>query len=261
MSGSGQEKSITVKTAEEIALMREANRIVAGVLTLLEQEMRPGLSTLEMDRMAEEYCRDHGAAPAFKGYRGFPASLCVSINEQVVHGIPSPRVFVREGDIVSVDFGTCYQGFYGDSATTIPVGEIDPLLERLLRVTREALELAIDQVRVGNRIMHLSRAVQDHVEAHGFSVVRQFVGHGIGASLHEGPEIPNYVQKQASPRIMEGMVLAIEPMVNVGTHKVRILRDNWTVVTADGKPSAHFEHSVAALADGPLVLSARDTGS
>ena len=261
MSGSGQEKSITVKTAEEIALMREANRIVAGVLSLLEREMRPGLSTLEMDRMAEEYCRDHGAVPAFKGYRGFPASLCVSINEQVVHGIPSPRVFVREGDIVSVDFGTCYRGFYGDSAMTIPVGEIDPLLERLLRVTREALDLAIDQVRVGNRIMHLSRAVQDHVEAHGFSVVRQFVGHGIGSSLHEGPEIPNYVQRQASPRIMEGMVLAIEPMVNIGTHKVRILRDNWTVVTADGKPSAHFEHSVAAMADGPLVLSARNAGS
>ncbi len=257
MSGSGQEKSITVKTAEEIALMREANRIVAGVLSLLEQEMRPGLSTLEMDRMAEEYCRDQGAVPAFKGYRGFPASLCVSINEQVVHGIPSPRVFVREGDIVSVDFGTCYQGFYGDSAVTIAVGEIDPLLEKLLRVTREALDRAIDQVRVGNRIMDLSRAVQDHVETNGFSVVRQFVGHGIGSSLHEGPEIPNYVQRQASPRIMEGMVLAIEPMVNVGTHKVRILRDNWTVVTADGKPSAHFEHSVAALADGPLVLSAR----
>ena len=261
MTASAEGKTITVKTPEEIGLMREANRIVAGVLALLEKEMRPGLTTWQLDRWAEEYCRDHGARPAFKGYRGFPASLCVSINEEVVHGIPSRTVRVEEGDIVSVDFGTLYQGFYGDAAITIPVGEIAPERKRLLQVTREALDRAIEQVRVGNRIRDISRAVQEHVEKQGFSVVRQFVGHGIGASLHEAPEIPNYVQKQASPRIMEGMVLAIEPMVNMGSHKVRVLGDNWTVITADGRPSAHFEHSVAVLADGPLVLSARENGT
>jgi methionyl aminopeptidase len=256
VSDNGQ-KSITVKTAAEIEIMRHANRIVAGVLSLLQEKMRPGLSTWQMDRWAEEYCRDHGAEPAFKGYRGFPGSLCVSINEQVVHGIPSKKVKVREGDIVSVDFGTRYQGFYGDSALTIPVGRVSEEIQDLLRVTRESLERAIAQVQVGNRISDVSRAVQEHAEKHGFSIVRQFVGHGIGTSLHEGPEVPNYVQKQASPRILEGMVIAIEPMVNLGTHKVKVLKDGWTVVTVDRKPSAHFEHSVAATADGPLVLSRR----
>ena len=257
MSGN-QQKSITVKSAAEIEIMRQANRIVAGVLSLLQKEMRPGLSTWQMDRWAEEYCRDHGAEPAFKGYRGFPGSLCVSINEQVVHGIPSKKVKVREGDIVSVDFGTRYEGFYGDSALTIPVGKVSEKIDQLLRVTRESLERAIAQVRVGNRISDVSRAVQEHAENHGFSIVRQFVGHGIGTSLHEGPEVPNYVQKQASPRILEGMVIAIEPMVNMGTHKVKVLKDGWTVITADRKPSAHFEHSVAATVDGPLVLSRRE---
>ncbi len=253
-----QEKSITVKTAAEIEIMQQANRIVAGVLSLLQKNMRSGLTTMQMDKWAEEYCRDHGAEPAFKGYRGFPGSLCISINEQVVHGIPSSKVKVREGDIVSVDFGTRYKGFYGDSAVTIPVGRISEENEKLLTVTREALERGINQVRVGNRISDISRAVQEHVEKFGFSVVRQFVGHGIGISLHEGPEVPNYVQKQASPRVLDGMVIAIEPMVNVGTHKVKVLKDGWTVITADRKPSAHFEHSVAATADGPLVLSRRE---
>lgn len=253
-----QEKSITVKTAAEIEIMRQANRIVAGVLSLLQKNMRSGLTTMQMDKWAEEYCRDHGAEPAFKGYRGFPGSLCISINEQVVHGIPSNKVKVREGDIVSVDFGTRYKGFYGDSAVTIPVGRISEKNEKLLTVTREALEQGINQVRVGNRITDISRAVQEHVEKHGFSVVRQFVGHGIGINLHEGPEVPNYVQKQASPRVLDGMVIAIEPMVNAGTHKVKVLKDGWTVITADRKPSAHFEHSVAATADGPLVLSRRE---
>ena len=253
-----QEKSITVKTAAEIEIMQQANRIVAGVLSLLQKNMKAGLTTMLMDTWAEEYCRDHGAEPAFKGYRGFPGSLCISINEQVVHGIPSTKVKVREGDIVSVDFGTRYKGFYGDSAVTIPVGKISEENEKLLTVTREALERGINQVRVGNRISDISRAVQEHAEKHGFSIVRQFVGHGIGTSLHEGPEVPNYVQKQASPRILDGMVVAIEPMVNVGTHKVKVLKDGWTVITADRKPSAHFEHSVAATADGPLVLSRRD---
>ncbi len=255
MNGGGQDKAIIVKTPEEIQVMYQANQIVAGVLSMLQKEMKPGLTTHQLDRWAEEYCRDHGAEPAFKGYRGFPASLCVSINEQVVHGIPSKHVKVREGDIVSVDFGTKYKGFFGDSAVTIPVGKVSEQIQSLLTVTRDALYKAIDQVRVGNRIADLSRAVQAYVEEKGFSVVRQFVGHGIGTSLHEGPEVPNYIQKQASPRILEGMVVAIEPMVNVGTHKVKVLRDRWTVVTADRKPSAHFEHSVAALADGPFILS------
>ncbi|WP_456385566.1 type I methionyl aminopeptidase [Desulfolithobacter sp.] len=258
MSETDQSKTIIVKTPEEIEIMYRANQIVAGVLSLLEERIRPGLTTLKLDRWAEEYCRDLGAVPAFKGYRGFPGSLCVSINEQVVHGIPSRKVVVREGDIVSVDFGVLYQGFYGDSAVTIPVGEIGQLKRKLLEVTRESLEKAIAQVKVGKRITDISRAVQVHAEKHGFSVVRHFVGHGIGTSLHEGPEVPNYVQKQPSPRILEGMVLAIEPMVNVGTHKVKVLKDRWTVVTADHKPSAHFEHSVAATKEGPLVLSARE---
>jgi methionyl aminopeptidase len=253
-----REKSITVKTAAEIEIMRQANTIVAGVLSLLQERMQPGLTTMEMDNWAEKYCRDHGAEPAFKGYRGFPGSLCISINEQVVHGIPSTRVKVREGDIVSVDFGTCYKGFYGDSAVTIPVGRISKENKVLLEVTQESLERGIKQVRVGNRISDVSRAVQEYAERFGFSVVRQFVGHGIGTNLHEGPEVPNYVQKQASPRILEGMVIAIEPMINAGTAKVKILKDGWTVITADRKPSAHFEHSVAATADGPLVLSRRE---
>ncbi len=238
--------------------MFEANQIVAGTLDLLRQRLRPGMTTYRLDRLAEEFCREHHAVPAFKGYRGFPASLCISINEQVVHGIPSKKVFVREGDIVSMDFGVKYKGFFGDSALTLAVGRVSAEKEKLMRVTRESLDLAIEQVRIGNRISAISRAIQGHVEKHGFSVVRQFVGHGVGASLHESPEVPNYVQKhQASPRIVEGMVVAIEPMVNVGTHKVKVLHDNWTVVTADRQPSAHFEHSVAATADGPYVLSAR----
>ena len=251
-----QGRSITVKSPEEIQLMFAANQIVAGVLALLRERMRPGMTTLKLDRLAEEYCRDHQGKPAFKGYRGFPGSLCVSINEQVVHGIPSKKVILREGDIVSIDFGVKYKGFFGDSAVTLPVGEVSPEKEKLMRVTRESLECAIDQVRIGNRIVDISRAVQEHVEKNGYSVVRQFVGHGIGAALHESPEIPNYVQKsKSSPRLMEGMVLAIEPMVNAGIYKVKVLKDNWTVVTADNKPSAHFEHSVAVTGNGPYVLS------
>lgn len=252
------EKCITVKTSVEIEIMRQANQVVAGVLKLLYKRLKPGLTTLQLDKWAEEYCRDHGAVPAFKGYRGFPGSLCVSINEQVVHGIPSNKVKVREGDIISVDFGARYKGFYGDSAVTIPVGKISKENYRLLKITSEALDAGIDQVQIGKRISDISKAVQTHAENNGYSVVRQFVGHGIGSSLHEGPEVPNYVQKQASPRIVEGMVVAIEPMVNQGTHKVKVLKDGWTVITADRRSSAHFEHSVAATKDGPLILSFRD---
>lgn len=252
-----KDRSITVKTPEEIQIMFAANQIVAGVLDLLQKQIRPGLATMTLDRWAEQYCRDHHAEPAFKGYRGFPGSLCVSINEQVVHGIPSKKVLLHEGDVVSIDFGVLFKGYYGDAAVTIPVGNISPEKEKLVQVTRESLDIAITQVQVGNRVADISRAVQEHVEKNGFSVVRQFVGHGIGTSLHESPEVPNYVQKnKSSPRIVEGMVLAIEPMVNAGTYKVKVLEDDWTVVTADRRPSAHFEHSVAATGNGPFVLSA-----
>ncbi len=248
--------AITLKSGNEIELLRRANELVAGTLNLLYNEIRPGMTTAALDRLAEEYIKDHGARPAFKGYRGYPATLCVSINEQVVHGIPSRRVKIREGDIVSVDVGTRYKGYFGDAAISIPVGEITETRRRLMRVTREALMCGIENVRPGHRVSDISRAVQEHVEANGFHVVTQFVGHGIGSQLHEPPEVPNYVRDGSSPRLLPGMALAIEPMVNVGTSKVKVLRDGWTVVTADRSDSAHFEHSVVVTEDKPLVLSA-----
>lgn len=257
MNAEQQEKPITVKTPEEIAVMFQANQITAGVLALLESKIAPGVSTYALDKLAEEYCRDHQGVPAFKGYRGFPASLCASINEEVVHGIPSKKRILREGDVISLDFGTLYQGFYGDSAISVAVGDVTNDITRLLEATRVSLYKGIEQVKIGNRVSDISRAIQNHAEAQGFSVVRQFVGHGIGANLHEAPEVPNYVQRQASPRLVEGLVLAIEPMVNLGGAKVKILADQWTVVTADKKPSAHFEHSVAVTKSGPYVLSER----
>ncbi len=246
-----------VKKSEEILIMQEANQIVAETLALLEKVVEPGITTYELDRLSEDLCLKRKAVPAFKGYRGYPASLCVSINEEVVHGIPSRKRKLKKGDIVSVDFGVKFKGYFGDSAITIPVGKVDHLRKRLMEVTEESLHRAIAKVQIGNRIADISRAVQEYVEENGFSVVRQFVGHGIGTSLHEGPEIPNFVQEEPTPRIIEGLVLAIEPMVNMGTYKVKILRDGWTVITADRKPSAHFEHSVAATKDGPLILSSR----
>lgn len=257
MNAEQQEKPITVKTPEEIAVMFQANQITAGVLALLESKIAPGVSTYALDKLAEEYCRDHQGLPAFKGYRGFPASLCASINEEVVHGIPSKKRILREGDVISLDFGTLYQGFYGDSAISVAVGDVTNDITRLLEATKASLYKGIEQVKIGNRVSDISRAIQNHAEAQGFSVVRQFVGHGIGANLHEAPEVPNYVQRQASPRLVEGLVLAIEPMVNLGGAKVKILADQWTVVTADKKPSAHFEHSVAVTKSGPYVLSER----
>lgn len=255
--GGSNRKRISVKTAEEIEIMRHANQIVAGVLTMLTEEVKDGVSTYHLDQLAETYCRDHGAVPAFKGYRGFPGSLCTSVNEEVVHGIPSQSVVLKEGDIISVDFGTYINGFYGDSAITIPVGQVSDEINRLLDVTENALYKGIEQAKIGNRISDISRAVQQHAEGNGFSVVRQFVGHGIGSELHEAPEIPNYVQRSGSPRLLAGMVLAIEPMVNMGTEKVKVLNDQWTVVTGDSKPSAHFEHTVAVTEEGPLILSDR----
>lgn len=250
-------KAIIVKSPEEISYMFEANQIVAEVLSMLKRVIEPGLSTFDLDRLAEDLCLKRKAKPAFKGYRGFPGCLCVSLNEEVVHGIPSRKRKLNKGDIVSIDFGVYFKGFYGDSAITLPVGVVAAGKKRLLEVTENSLLLAIDQVQIGNRISDISRAVQGHVEENGFSVVRQFVGHGIGTSLHEAPEIPNYVQGDRSPRIVAGMVLAIEPMVNMGTHKVSVLKDGWTVVTADKMCSAHFEHSVAATLVGPSVLSSR----
>lgn len=251
-------KAIVVKSADEIKIMQEANQIVAETLCMLKKVAQPGISTLELDILAEELCRKRNAKPAFKGYRGFPGSLCVSINEEVVHGIPSRKRKLRKGDILSVDFGVKYKGYYGDSAVTLPIGKIDSKKQHLVDVTRESLAQAISKVVAGNRIADISKAVQHYVEGEGFSVVRQFVGHGIGSALHEGPEIPNFHQGERSPKLMVGMVLAIEPMVNMGTFKVKVLRDGWTVITADKKPSAHFEHSVAVTEDGPLVLSSRE---
>ncbi len=250
-------KAIVLKSRDEILIMQEANQIVAETLVLLSKSLNPGISTWDLDRIAEDYCKSKKALPAFKGYRGFPGSLCVSINEEVVHGIPSRKRKIRKGDILSIDFGVCYKGYYGDSAITLAVDKIGVLEHKLLQVTEESLNKAIEQVFVGNRISDISSAVQSVVEKNGFSVVRQFVGHGIGTALHEGPEIPNFIQSDPSPRLLPGMVLAIEPMVNMGTYRVKVLRDGWTVVTADGKPSAHFEHSVAVTEQGPLVLSSR----
>lgn len=250
-------KPMMVKKSEEILVMQEANQIVAETLALLEKVVEPGISTYDLDRLSEDHCRKRGAVPAFKGYRGYPASLCVSINEEVVHGIPSRKRKLKKGDIVSVDFGVKFREYFGDSAITIPVGKVDNSKKKLIEVTEESLQRAIAQVQIGNRISDISQAVQTYVEDNGFSVVRQFVGHGIGTSLHEGPEIPNFVQEEPTPRIIEGLVLAIEPMVNMGSYKVKILRDGWTVITEDRLPSAHFEHSVAATKDGPLVLSSR----
>ena len=247
--------AILLKTPAEMEIMREANQIVGAALKMLAERVAPGVTTLQLDEWAETFARDHGSEPAFKGYHGFPGSLCVSLNEQVVHGIPSKKVVLKNGDIVSIDFGVKYKGYYGDSAVTLPVGELPVTLSKLLTVTRESLYKGIEQVRVGNRINDISKAVQQHVEAHGFSVVRQFVGHGIGTSLHEPPEIPNYSRNEQSPRLVAGMVLAIEPMVNLGKYEVKVLADGWTVVTKDRKPSAHFEHSVGVTEDGPLIMS------
>lgn len=251
-------KSIVVKSKDEIELMREANQHVATVLQTLIETIDVGQSTWELDKIAEDYCKKNSIKPAFKGYRGFPGCLCVSINAEVVHGIPSRKRKLKKGDIISVDFGVQHKGYYGDSAVTIPVGKISPEAKKLLEVTDESLYKGIAQAVVGNRVSDISKAVQKHAEDNNLAVVRQFVGHGIGSELHEPPEIPNFYQGERSPRLLPGMVLAIEPMLNLGTENVKVLRDGWTVVTADNKLSAHFEHSVAVTENGPIVLSSRD---
>ena len=252
---------IVCKSASEIERMRVANMLVADVLHELETLVAPGVTTADLDGAAEKLVRAAGAEPAFKGYRGYPATLCASINEEVVHGIPSKKRALGEGDIVSLDMGVKLNGFYGDSAVTVPVGRVSDGVLKLLKVTQEALELAIAQVRVGGRVSDIGHAVQRHVEANGFSVVREFVGHGIGSSLHEDPQIANYGEPGRGPRLAEGMVLAIEPMVNMGRSAVKVLADGWTAVTRDGSLSAHFEHTVAVTRDGPLVLTQRTPAS
>ncbi|MBV5305990.1 MAG: type I methionyl aminopeptidase [Desulfobulbaceae bacterium] len=237
--------------------MYEANQIVAELLCTIRRIIEPGLSTFELDQIAEDFCVKKKAKPAFKGYRGFPSSLCVSINEEVVHGIPSRKRKLLKGDIVSLDFGVCKNGYFGDSAITVPVDIVSNDNNKLIKITEDSLLLAINEVQIGNRINDISRIIQEHVQKSGFSIVRQFVGHGIGKSLHEGPEIPNFVQTGHSPRLLAGMVLAIEPMVNIGTHNVSVLKDGWTVVTSDKKCSAHFEHTVAVTTNGPLILSSQ----
>jgi len=247
---------IVLRTKSEIEQLTLSSRIVAEVLQELRPLVVPGITTQELNNTAEASARKQGALPAFKGYRGFPASLCISINEQIVHGIPGGRK-LKEGDIVSLDFGTLLNGFYGDAAITLPVGTIGKKARELLTVTEESLYKGIEQARVGNRLSAISQAIQAWVERHGFSVVRDFVGHGIGTALHEEPQIPNFGTPLPNPRLQEGMVFAIEPMVNEGSYEMRILPDGWTAVTADGKLSAHFEHTIAITGNGPVILTER----
>jgi methionyl aminopeptidase len=246
---------IVCRSAAELRRLREVNQLVGQVLEHLREAVAPGVTTEDLDALAEREIRAGGAVPAFKGYKGYPSTICASVNEQVVHGIPSPRTVLRDGDIISIDLGAKMGGFYGDSAVTVAVGEISPRASELLRVTEESLWKGIAAVRAGARVSDIGHAVQAHVERFGFSVVREFVGHGIGSELHEEPQIPNYGEPGRGPRLAEGMVLAIEPMVNMGDPGVKVLRDGWTAITSDRSLSAHFEHSVAVTADGADVLS------
>ncbi len=247
--------SIMLKSPAELEKMHRAGLIVWDVLTSLREMAHPGTTTMDLERFAERRTAEHGARAAFKGYLGYPCVLCTSINEEVVHGIPSATRRLREGDILSIDYGAEFEGYFADAAVTVPVGKIQPELAELLRVTRDALDLAIDKVRPGSRLSDVSAAVQQWVERHRFSVVREFVGHGIGTKMHEEPQLPNYGEPGHGPRLQEGMVLAIEPMVNAGGPGVKVLEDKWTAVTADGSFSAHFEHTVAVTSNGPWVLT------
>lgn len=246
--------AIKIKTSEEIVLMREAGRILAKIFHELESSLTIGRTTLDIDRIVESLISRHKVKPAFKGYRGFPACACVSVNEEIVHGIPGDRA-IRPGDLVSVDIGIIHEGFYSDSAYTFGLGQVACEMSRLLQVTRDALGKGIAQARPGGHLSDISHAVQQYVESNGFSVVREFVGHGIGRNLHEEPEIPNFGSPRQGPVLEAGMVFAIEPMVNAGGWQTRIGNDGWTVVTQDGKPSAHFEHTVAVSESGPQILT------
>ena len=246
--------SVVLKNAEEIELMRESALIVSKTLGMLASEIKPGISTLELDAKAETCIRDHGAIPGFLGLYNFPNTLCMSPNAQVVHGIPNKEP-LQEGDIISIDCGSLKNGFYGDHAYTFGVGEIDPENEKLLQVTKESLYKGIAEFKEGNRIGDLAYAIQQHAENEGYGVVRELVGHGLGTKMHEGPEVPNYGKRGRGKKFQEGMVLAIEPMINRGTHRIKHLKDGWTILTADGLPSAHFEHDVALIDGKPELLS------
>jgi methionyl aminopeptidase len=245
---------IIIRSPREIEHLKKSNVIVAEVFQELKKVIEPGITTKELDQITEKIILSKGSIPAFKGYRGFPASLCVSINEEVVHGIPSQRR-LKEGDIVSLDVGVNLNGYFGDGAMTLPIGDVDQEAQRLLEVTERALYKGIERAKIGNRLFDISYAIQSWVEEHGFSVVRDFVGHGIGRDLHEEPQIPNFGSPHQGPRLEKGMVFALEPMVNEGTYEVKILSDGWTVVTADGRRSAHFEHTIAITEKGAEILS------
>ncbi len=250
--------SIDLKGEKELVSMRKAAQVVAETHKVLMAAVAPGMSTLDLDKIAEKEIKARGAKLAFKGYRGYPGTLCVSVNEEVVHGIPSASRILAEGDIVSLDLGAIVEGFYGDSAVTVPVGTISEEAKKLLKITEEALFKGIEQMLPGNRIGDIGAAVQRHAEAEGYGVVREFVGHGIGRALHEDPPVPNYGNPGQGVRLQPGMVLAIEPMVNAGTADVRVLEDNWTAVTVDGKLSAHFEHTIVVTEEGPEVITLRE---
>ena len=245
---------IIYKSREEIEKLDRSNRVVTRVLQALKREVRAGITTMDLEETAEKLCREAGAKPAFKGYRGFPCVLCASVNDEVVHGIPSRQRRLKEGDIIGLDFGVVVEGYYGDGAVTVAVGDVPDPTKSLMAVTREALYRGVEAARPGARVSDISQAVQKHVEGHGFSVVREFVGHGIGTSLHEDPQVPNYVAPGPNPVLREGVVLAIEPMVSAGAPSVKIHDDGWTASTVDGSLSAHFERSVAVTADGPWLL-------
>ena len=247
-------EAVILKSQAEVRKLRSSNLIVAEILAILQEKVSPGITTMELERTCQEELRQRNVTPAFKGYNGFPFCLCTSVNEEVVHGMPSDRV-LNKGDILSIDFGVNLDGYFGDAAVTMPVGEATDEADRLMDVTSEALSKAIDAAYVGNRLHDISASIQNHAEEAGFSVVRAFVGHGIGRELHEPPQVPNFGVPGSGIRLKEGMVLAIEPMINAGTQEVKVLDDGWTAVTVDGELSAHFEHSVAITMDGPLVLS------
>lgn len=252
---------IIIKSRDEIEKIRESSRIVAEVLQTLREFIRPGITTWALNKKAEEVIKKRKARAAFKGYKpsfgsgAYPAALCVSINEEVIHGIPSTRRVIKEGDIVSMDVGVCYKGYYGDGATTVAVGEVEDRVKELLKVAEEALYRGIEAARVGNRVGDISFAVQSYVESHGFSVIREFVGHGVGKRIHEEPPVPNFGEPGRGPLLKEGMTIAIEPMVAMGSGEVRIKEDGWTAVTVDGSWAAHFEHTIAVLEEGPRILT------
>lgn len=246
---------IVLKTAREIAIISEACRISAGALKLAGEAVEPGVTTEEIDRIAEKYIRSQGAVPNFKGYNGFPGTACISINNEVIHGIPSKKRVIQEGDIVSIDLGACFEGYHGDNAATFAAGDVSEQAKLLMAVTKESLYKGISKALAGNRIGDIASAVQQHVELNGFSVVREYVGHGVGTKLHEAPEVPNFGKPGRGVRLMPGMTIAIEPMVNAGDYDVKVMPDGWTVLTRDGSLSAHFEHTVAITADGPKILT------